>query len=78
MQTLSYIFHIIKCPYCVKNERSGSGKDSGQLTLENECWLVCRTCERKYPLRDLMPVMFLEEGDKWIKTPVTGLPVPPP
>jgi hypothetical protein len=42
------------------------------------CWLVCQEpdCGRKYPIRDDIPVMLIEEGDKWIHVAVEDLPVP--
>jgi hypothetical protein len=43
-----------------------------------ESWLVCRDCGRKYPIRQDIPVMLIDEGDKWINTAVEELPVPPP
>jgi uncharacterized protein YbaR (Trm112 family) len=41
---------------------------------------VCQEfdCGRKYPIRDDIPVMLIEEGDKWINVAVEDLPVPPP
>ena len=32
----------------------------------------------KYPIRDGIPVMLIEEGEKWKDTAVADLPVPPP
>jgi hypothetical protein len=32
----------------------------------------------KYPIRDGIPVMLIEEGKKWKETAVEDLPVPPP
>jgi hypothetical protein len=39
---------------------------------------VCQDCGRKYPIRDDIPVMLIETGEKWMDTPVEDLPVPPP
>jgi uncharacterized protein YbaR (Trm112 family) len=50
------------------------------LKLVKETWLVCQEpdCGRKYPILDDIPVMLIEEGDKWINVPEDELPVPPP
>ena len=69
----SDLLEILRCPHCVREE-------PGLLKLEKETWLVCQEsdCGRKYPIRDDIPVMLIEEGTKWMKTPVADLPVPPP
>jgi len=41
-----------------------------------ETWLVCRDCQRKYPIRDDIPVMLIEEGDKYVNVPVEELGAP--
>lgn len=64
---------ILRCPVCVHE-----GPESGVLDLIREVWLVCRTCDRKYPIRDDIPVMLIDEGTRWQTTPVEALPVPPP
>ena len=50
----------------------------GLLDYIKESWLVCQDCGRKYPIRDDIPVMLIDEGDKWTKVEVQDLPVPPP
>lgn len=65
------LLEILRCPACVREKE-------GLLTLEREAWLVCRDCGRKYPIVDEIPVMLIDEGDKWINTAVDKLPVPPP
>jgi len=65
------LLEILRCPVCVH------GKD-GLLDLVHDTWLVCRDCGRKYPISEDIPVMLIEEGDKWINTAVADLPVPPP
>ncbi len=63
------LLEILRCPVCVQE-----GK--GELELVKGQWLVCRDCGRKYPIRDDIPVMLIEEGDKWKDTPVDDLPDP--
>jgi LPXTG-motif cell wall-anchored protein len=42
-------------------------------------WLICKDCDRAYPIRDDIPVMLIEEGDRFRGTPRDELPeVPPP
>lgn len=65
------LLEILRCPVCVH----GKG---GLLTFQYECWLVCQDCGRKYPVVDDIPVMLIEEGDKWVKVAEGELPVPPP
>ncbi len=48
------------------------------LHLVRDSWLVCETCDRKYPIVDDIPIMLIDEGDKWKQTAVDVLPVPPP
>ena len=69
------LLEMLRCPVCVREE----GK-TGELKLERDVWLVCTEsgCDRKYPIRDDIPVMLVEEGDKWVSTVVGELPVPPP
>lgn len=69
----SDLLEILRCPVCVKE----SGK-TGELKLVKETWLVCGDCGRKYPIVDDIPVMLVDEGDKWTATAVESLPVPPP
>ena len=56
------------------------GDDPGRLELVNDVWLVCQeaNCGRKYPIKEDIPVMLIDEGDKWIDTPVEELPAPGP
>jgi uncharacterized protein YbaR (Trm112 family) len=39
---------------------------------------VCQEadCRRKYPIKEEVPVMLIDEGDKWIDTSVDQLPEP--
>jgi hypothetical protein len=65
------LLDILRCPNCVR-------ETEGLLDYVQESWLVCRDCGRKYPIRQDIPVMLIDEGDKWINTAVEELPVPPP
>jgi uncharacterized protein YbaR (Trm112 family) len=59
------LLSILRCP-----------ADHSELDLVGNQWLVCRTCERKYPIREDIPVMLIEEGDRYRETPVDSLPDP--
>lgn len=65
------LLEILRCPACVREKE-------GQLELARDLWLICQDCGRKYPIVDEIPVMLIDEGDKWAKTAPEGLPVPPP
>ena len=65
------LLDILRCPNCVREK-------DGLLVLEKNAWLVCQDCGRKYPISDGIPVMLIEEGDKWADTPIEDLPIPPP
>jgi uncharacterized protein len=53
------LLEILRCPNCVRAK-------PGLLKLEKETWLVCQEadCGRKYPIRDDIPVMLIDEGTK--------------
>ena len=65
------LLDILRCPVCLREK-------GGLLELFKDSWLVCQECGRKYPIWDDIPVMLIDEGDKWINTKVEDLPVPPP
>lgn len=67
------LLEILRCPHCVRDKQ-------GMLKLVKDTWLVCQEpdCRRKYPIRDDIPVMLIDVGDKWINTAEDALPVPPP
>ena len=66
------LLDILRCPACAAQE----GLDPGQLELVNGRWFVCRDCGRKYPIRNRIPVMLIEEGAKYINVPVNELGEP--
>jgi len=65
------LLEILRCPNCVREK-------DGLLTLHKDTWLVCQDCGRKYPIVDDIPVMLIDEGDKWVSVATEELPVPPP
>ena len=65
------LLEILRCPACVR-------ETEGLLDYIKESWLVCQDCDRKYPIRDDIPVMLIDEGDKWVTVAVDDLPVTPP
>lgn len=65
------LLDILRCPADVRNSPT-----AGMLDLIKDTWLVCRDCGRKYPIKDDIPVMLIEEGDKYRATPVEQLGTP--
>jgi len=70
------LLELLRCPVAVRDKDLGD--DPGRLTLVYNCWLVCEDSNMKYPIRDGIPVMLIEEGKKWKNMAVEDLPVPPP
>ena len=67
---------ILRCPVAV--HYTDKGDDPGQLRIVRDSWLVCDDSGYKYPIRDGIPVMLVDEGEKWKDTVEADLPVPPP
>lgn len=65
------LLEILRCPNCVQEK-------DGLLTLYKDVWLICADCNRKYPILDDIPVLLIDEGEKWIQTDKSSLPIPPP
>lgn len=65
------LLEILRCPVCVHNV-------DNPLEYYRESWLICQDCGRKYPIKEDIPIMLIDEGDKWINVPKEQLPVPPP
>jgi len=55
---------ILACPAC-----------KTRVELVADRWLVCQNpeCRRKYPIKDDIPIMLIEEGDKYVDVPVEDL-----
>ena len=71
------LLEILRDPQAIQ-EGTRYGADPGRLELVRDYWLVSADTGYKYPIRDGIPVMLIEEGAKWKDTPVSALPVPPP
>ena len=65
------LLEILRCPACVREK-------DGLFKIYLESWLVCQDCGRKYPIVEDIPVMLIEEGERWVKVAENDLPVPPP
>ena len=62
------LIDILVCPKC-KGDLDYHPKQSA---------LDCRACNLRYRIEDDIPVMLIDEGDKWVNTKVEDLVVPPP
>lgn len=70
------LLEILRCPKAVQSDEYGD--DPGRLRLVKDSWLVSDDSGYKYPIRDGIPVMLIEEGEKWKDVPEDELPIPPP
>lgn len=68
---------ILRDPLAVQDKEK-YGDDPGRLELVHNCWLVSKDTGYKYPIKEGIPVMLIEEGQKWKDTSIEDLPVPPP
>lgn len=61
------LLDLLVCPAC-----------KSRVKLVQEVWLVCQNpdCRRKYPIRHDIPIMLIEEGDKYRDVPVEKLGTP--
>ncbi len=72
------LLEILRCPFCVSTATRVAGDDPGKLTFYKDSWLIEPVYGRKYPIKEGIPIMLVEEGEKWMNTKVEDLPVPPP
>ncbi len=70
------LLEILRDPAAVQ-EPEKYGPDPGKLELVHNSWLVSADTGYKYPIKDGIPVMLIEEGERWKDTPVEELPMPP-
>lgn len=70
------LLEILRCPVAVRDKTSST--DPGRLRLVHDHWLICDESGMKYPIRNGIPIMLIEEGEKWRETAESDLPVPPP
>jgi len=70
------LLEILRCPVAV--HYTDRGDDPGRLELVHGCWLVSADSGYKYPIRDGIPVMLVEVGEKYKDVAIEDLPVPPP
>ena len=55
------LIDILRCPACVAG-KEGLALEVGMLYVEEEDMLVCRSCGRKYPVKDGIPDMTLDQN----------------
>ena len=70
------LLEILRDPAAVQ-EPEKYGDDPGRLELVHNTWLVSGDTGYKYPIKDGIPIMLIEEGERWKDTPIEELPVPP-
>ena len=70
------LLELLRCPVAVW--AADRGPDPGRLRLVHDTWLVCDESGLKYPIRDGIAIMLVDEGEKWGATDEADLPVPPP
>lgn len=71
-----YLLDILRCPVAIRNK--AGDEDSGRFRLVRDYWLVCDDSGMKYPIKNGIPIMLIEEGEKWKEIDEADLPVPPP
>ncbi len=70
------LLEILRCPVAV--HYTDKGDDPGQLELiqrsNGDWWLLCDDSGYKYPVRDGIPVMLVDHGEKFKDVTVEDLP----
>ena len=57
------MLEMLRCPVAV--HYTDRGDDPGRLELAHGCWLVSADSGYKYPIRDGIPVLLVEVGEKY-------------
>jgi uncharacterized protein YbaR (Trm112 family) len=70
------LLQILRDPAAVQ-EPEKYGPDPGRLELVNNAWLVSEDTGYKYPIKNGIPIMLVEEGERWKDIAVEDLPMPP-
>ncbi len=71
------LLELLRCPVAVHYKDCGD--DPGRLQLVRAGhWLHCADSGYNYPIRDGIPVMLVEEGERWRGIALEELPIPPP
>lgn len=70
------LLQILRDPAAVQ-EPEKYGPDPGRLELVHNAWLVSSDTGYKYPIKDGIPIMLVEEGERWKDTAIEDLPLPP-
>ena len=47
------LLEILVCPQCKKK----------LILAEDEDWLICESCRLRYPIRDEIPIMLIDEAE---------------
>ena len=60
----------LRCPAC-------AAQNGGRFDRVAETWLLCLEpgSGRKYPVRDGLPIMLLDEGERWVDVKPKDLPL---
>ncbi len=67
---------LLRCPLARRENKQA--EDPGHLRIVSNSWLVCDESGMKYPIRNGIPIMLIEEGLKWREVAESDLPIPPP
>lgn len=65
---------MLRCPHCMQQEPNDG---LGEFELYENVWLICEDCGRKYPIIEDIPVLLLDETEKWKDKEKGELPIPP-